>query len=138
MRLLLNTPAQAMYVDSVRRSDRHSLQTILPLAGQALGKLLSGIANALADPEFQTGLTNLFAGIASAAQSLAPALGPLGKALGAIGSLLGVFLTGIAPNIAAILSTLAGAVQVLGPALQPVVTLLGQGLPRWATSAVRC
>ncbi|MEU7905892.1 hypothetical protein [Actinoplanes sp. NPDC049118] len=105
-----------------------TLQTVLPVAGQAIGTLLSSIADALASPAFQGGLVKLFEGIGAAVQALAPAFGPVAAALGAIGGLLGTFLTALAPNVATVFTLLANAVTALAPVLGQVVTILGQGL----------
>lgn len=105
-----------------------TLQTLLPVAGQAIGQLLAGIADALAQPAFQQGLLDLFAGIRDAVTGLAPALGPLGAAFGALGSLIGTFVATLGPTLATVFTALANTVTVLAPALQPLIQSLGSGL----------
>jgi phage-related protein len=111
-----------------------TLQTVLPVAGQAIGTLLAGIASALAHPAFQNGLLDLFAGIRDAATALAPALGPVGVAFGALGSVIGTFVATLGPTLATVFTALANVVAVLAPALQPLITLLGGALQAALTS----
>lgn len=105
-----------------------TIQTLLPVAGQAIGALLSAVASALAQPEFQRGLQDLFSGIRDAVTGLTPAIGPLGAALGALGSVLGTFLATLGPTLGTVFAALASAVTTLAPALQPLITVLGGAL----------
>ncbi|GGK13241.1 hypothetical protein GCM10010124_02280 [Pilimelia terevasa] len=105
-----------------------TLQTILPLAGAAIGTLLKSVAEALSQPALQTGLTAMFTGLKTGIDALAPAFGPIGAALGALASLIGTFAASVGPVLATLFTALASAISTVAPALQPLVTVLAGGL----------
>lgn len=105
-----------------------TLQTVLPMAGQAIGQLLGAVADALASPAVQGGIVDLFRGIQTAVQALAPAIGPVGQAFGALASVLGTFIATLGPTLATVFTALANAVTTLAPALQPLISTLGGAL----------
>src|SRR5690606_41602847 len=51
-----------------------TLNRMLPIVGETVGKVLGGIANALAHPQFQQGLQNFLRGITEGLDGLLPAL----------------------------------------------------------------
>ncbi|MFC4336015.1 phage tail protein [Salininema proteolyticum] len=105
-----------------------TMQTILPVAGHALGTLAGGLAEVAASPAVQGGLTDLFNGIALAIYDLEPLWGPLGAGLGALLSLGGQFAESAGPLLAGVFGTLAETAAIVAPALEPVVAVLAGGL----------
>jgi len=111
-----------------------TLTTVMPLAGMAIGNLLGGIADALAQPGVRQGLTDLFVGINNAVQGLMPALAPIGAMLGQLGSTIGTFLGVIGPMIGTVLGALAPVMTSLFAALEPLIVTLGGALGGIMTS----
>ncbi|WMI34538.1 tape measure protein [Streptomyces phage Dexers] len=105
-----------------------TLTTVLPLAGKIIGEAMKAIADALAQPAVQQGITTMFNGILAAVTALAPAMAPVGKALGALMQVVGAMLTAFGPLIAAVLTPLANAFAQLAPQIIPVVKLLSGAL----------
>ncbi|QMP84563.1 tail length tape measure protein [Streptomyces phage Endor2] len=105
-----------------------TLTTVLPLAGKIIGTAMKAIADALAQPAVQQGITTMFNGILAAVTALAPAMAPVGKALGALMQVVGAMLTAFGPLIAAVLTPLANAFAQLAPMIIPVVQLLSGAL----------
>lgn len=104
------------------------LQTILPIAGSAIGSLLSTLATALTQVEVPAGLVMAFDGLRIGIEALAPAAAPLGQALGAILTLIGTLAQAFGPLLGAAISIFATAIAAIAPALGQVVTLLASGL----------
>ncbi|AKY03773.1 tail length tape measure protein [Streptomyces phage Amela] len=104
------------------------LTTVLPLAGTIIGTAMKAIADALAQPAVQTGITAMFNGILVAVQALAPAMAPVGQALGALMQVVGAMLSAFGPLIAAVLTPLANAFTALAPSIIPIVQLLSGAL----------
>ncbi|QPB09928.1 tape measure protein [Streptomyces phage Sitrop] len=105
-----------------------TLTTVLPLAGQIIGTAMKAIADALAQPAVQQGITTMFNGILAAVTALAPAMAPVGQALGALMQVVGAMLTAFGPLIAAVLTPLSNAFAQLAPQIIPVVQLLSGAL----------
>uniref|UniRef100_A0AAU7GXF6 Tail length tape measure protein n=1 Tax=Streptomyces phage Kamino TaxID=3158857 RepID=A0AAU7GXF6_9CAUD len=105
-----------------------TLTTVLPVAGQIIGTAMKAIADALAQPAVQQGISAVFDGLLTAVTALAPAMGPLGLALGALMQVVGTMLTAFGPLIAAVLTPLSQAFAALAPMIQPVITLLSGAL----------
>lgn len=112
-------------MDKFFDSFSQTLTKVLPIAGETIGKVLGGIADALAQPAFQNGLIDLFLGIRAGVEGLLPYLPSLSDALGAvlttIGNMAGTFL----PTIGLILGTLADVFVLLAPSINEMVGLLG-------------
>lgn len=100
------------------------LQTVLPIAGSAIGTALGAIANGLSQVEVPAGLVMMFDGLRKGIEALAPAMAPLGSALGALLSLIGTMAAAFGPLLAAAIVPLAGALQALAPVVGQIVTLL--------------
>ncbi|PSL04137.1 phage-related protein [Haloactinopolyspora alba] len=105
-----------------------TLGVALPQIGRIVGRALGGIADALARPEFQRGLTDFLDGVEEGVNGLLPALGPVADALGALGSLAGQLAAVIGPILGEAFTILAGIIERLAPVLEPVVALLGAAL----------
>jgi phage-related protein len=101
-----------------------TMQTILPLAGQAIGTLVGTLSNALASPAFQGGLVDFFTGLNAGIAALSSAFGPLALAAGPLLGLLGTFAEGAGPLLGSVFTTAAVALQALLPGLEPLVSLL--------------
>lgn len=101
-----------------------TLTALLPIAGQAIGTLVSALATALANPAFVNGFTALIDGVGQAIKGLAPAMTPIAGMLGTLGAVMGTFLASMGPVLGDILTTLSGAFQSLLPALQPLIGFL--------------
>ncbi|MGL5825562.1 MAG: phage tail protein [Nocardioides sp.] len=106
----------------------YSLGQLLPIAGQALGTALGGIATALNELLKSGGVQAFLGGIAKAMEAMAPAMGPVGKALGEVGKALGAFVGAIGPVLGTVLTALANAFSALLPAITPLLPILGGAL----------
>src|SRR5690606_37901444 len=111
-----------------------TLNRMLPLVGETVGKVLGGIADALAHPQFQHGLQNFLRGISEGLDGLLPALRPVAKALGSLGTLAGQLVKSLGPVLGAAFEALAGFIEPVATALVPVVDLLGQALTEAITA----
>src|SRR5690606_15860342 len=111
-----------------------TLNRMLPIVGETVGKVLGGIANALAHPQFQQGLQNFLRGITEGLDGLLPALTPVAKALGSLGTLAGQLAKSLGPVLGAAFEALAGFIEPVATALVPVVDLLGQALTEAITA----
>lgn len=97
-------------------------------AGQTFGALLSGIADEMAKPVFQNGLSSFFEGILNFLKPLLPVLPQFVDKLAAIGSLAGGILSQLGPIIAKGLEVLIPVLDKVLGALEPVVAILGPAL----------
>lgn len=104
------------------------LQNLLPVAGDAIGLLLKGLADALSNPAFTGGFEAAITGIAGAIIALQPAFEPLGVALGALGQIIGAFAPILGQLITAFFVPLANVITQLAPSITTLVTILGNGL----------
>lgn len=105
-----------------------TLSLILPMIGETLKTALTGIAAALENPAFQSGLADFFNGVLTAVQALAPAMPALGEAFGAIASVAGTLLAAIAPLVAQLVEGLAPILQQLVPIVTPIIEQLAAAL----------
>lgn len=104
------------------------LTTVLPQAGDIIGKALGGIADALSQPAVTQGITALFTGLEGAVDALLPALQPVGQLLGALMQVVAAMLPVFAQLVSAAVIPLAGALSQLAPMITPIITLLGGAL----------
>lgn len=104
------------------------LTTILPQAGEIIGRAVGAIAAALSQPAMTSGISAMFDGLLLAVKALEPAMAPLGKALGAILLVVAAMLPVFAQLVTAAVVPLANAFAVLAPQLIPIVELLGGAL----------
>lgn len=105
-----------------------TMLTVMPLAGEAIGKALGGVAAALSQPAMQKGLIDFFQGLSNGVSGLLPALSPLGQLLGQLGTTLGNFMTMVGPMLGTAIAALAPIFTVLLQALDPLITALAGGL----------
>ncbi|UFD97956.1 tail length tape measure protein [Streptomyces phage Pablito] len=104
------------------------LTTVLPQAGEIIGRAMGAIAGALSQPAVTEGVKAMFTGLLEAVKALAPAMAPLGQALGAIMQVVAAMLPVFAQLVSAAVIPLAGAFSALAPQLTPIITLLGGAL----------
>ena len=104
------------------------LTTVLPQAGDIIGKALGGIADALSQPAITQGITALFDGLEGAVDALLPALQPVGALLGALLQVVAAMLPVFAQLVTAAVVPLANAFSTLAPMITPIVNLLGGAL----------
>ncbi|WLW38495.1 tail length tape measure protein [Streptomyces phage Vanseggelen] len=110
-----------------------TLTTVLPVAGQIIGTAMKAIADALAQPAVQQGISAVFDGLLDAVTALAPAMGPVGQALGALLSVIGPFLGQIGQLVATAITPLAGALTSLAPIIGQIANLLtGVFIQAWS------
>jgi len=120
-------PALASFGNSLA-SLAPTLSIIMQQAAGAIGVLVTGLSDVLANPAFQQGLTDMFGGLLTGVQALAPAFGPLGTMLGQIGTLAGQVFSVLGPILGEALTALAPIVGQLATSLGPVVSMLGESL----------
>lgn len=111
-----------------------SLKVILPIVGNTLGVALGAIADALAQPAFQSGLIEMFKGLQAGITALLPALGPVGQLLGALGPIVGALAQAIGPVLGVALQAVSAALGALLPAVTPVISILGGALMQIITA----
>ncbi|WP_031513709.1 phage tail protein [Streptomyces sp. NRRL F-5123] len=104
------------------------LTTVLPEAGDIIGKALGGIANALSQPAISQGISALFDGLDGAVTALLPALDPVGQLLAALAQVVATMLPVFAKLVSAAVIPLAGALSALAPSITPIISLLGGAL----------
>ncbi|GAB3830222.1 hypothetical protein [Kribbella italica] len=102
--------------------------TVLPLAGETIGKVIGGIAKALASPAVQQGIETLFGGISAGVDAILPYLPQLGDAFGAILEVAGKLAENLGPVLGPAFGALADVVTELAPVLTPIIDLLGEAL----------
>ena len=94
-------------------------------AGGILSTVLEGIADAISEPAFATGLTSFFEGIQTGIDAILPVMPAIGEALGSILSTAGVLAAALGPVIGELLGTLAPVLADIMVALSPVIEALG-------------
>lgn len=105
-----------------------SISSVLTLAGEALGGLLTNIAVALQEPAFAQGLTAFFSGIKIGLDSIGPALPSVARALGTLGSVVGTLAATLGPVLGAALEAVAPLLSEILTQIQPLIPLLGDAL----------
>lgn len=105
-----------------------TLQKVLPLAGQAIGAVVGAIADALASPAIQNGLTTLFGQLADALNTVTPLFKPLATALSAMAPVVGELAVIIARLAVAAFTPLAAVIAQIAPLLPPLIAMLGTAL----------
>jgi hypothetical protein len=91
--------------------------------------LLTRMADVINGPAFQQGLGTVFAGLSSAAQSLAGVMPQLGAALVSISPALGDLAAGFGAGLASAISTAAASVQQFAPAINGIAGVLAAMAP---------
>ncbi|TCC19964.1 hypothetical protein [Kribbella sindirgiensis] len=123
-----------------------TLQTILPLVGNTIGKVVGAIADALSSPVVSKGIELLFRGLDAGINGILPALAPLSRALGGVATLIGRMAQAIGPVLGQaftiladlvanltgplgfLAETLAGVLSKALTAVAPIIGALAQGL----------
>ena len=115
--------------------------------GGDVGSILTDLGNAFEDilgnTRFQSGVRDLFGGLAEGISALSEASGPIGDVLGSIASLAGsvaenigrvgaVFLEAFGPQVAAVVDRLAAKITPLGDAIASLIEVLDEtGVGGW-------
>ncbi len=109
---------------------RGPIEYFMGESGQALGRFIGNIAEALDRPEIAEGIRSLIDGLAKGLDALQPAMGPLADAfarlMGFIGELGAVF----GPALSRILEAIAPLFVAILDAVEPLVPILTDGLVR--------
>ncbi len=105
-----------------------TISTVLTLAGEAIGGLITAISGALEQPEFRKGLTDFFEGIKTGVDALGPAMEPLFAFLGQLGTTVGVMAANFGPLLAVIKETFAPVLDSVLKAVTPLIPMLSGAL----------
>lgn len=105
-----------------------TLGNVITIAGQLAGQVLGGLAAAISQPAFATGLTHFFEGIQIGVQAILPHLPVLGNMFGVLMSVVGQLAAVIGPVLGAVLGALAPAFTTILTAIQPLIPILGGAL----------
>ncbi|WP_382307275.1 hypothetical protein [Herbiconiux sp. UC225_62] len=105
-----------------------TISSVLTIAGQALGGLLTSIAAALQEPAFADGLEMFFAGIKTGLAAIGPALPAVAAALGTLGAVVGDLAATLGPVLGAALSAAAPLFSDLLANIAPLIPVLGDAL----------
>ena len=105
-----------------------TIADVLDSAGSALGELLGSVADALSNPIFAGGLSDLFNGIEDAIDSITPILPTVAELFGGLGTTLGVLAEAAAPVIAAMVEGLAPVLEELLGSVQELAPILSEQL----------
>jgi hypothetical protein len=105
-----------------------TLQTILPMAGEAIGVLVKALADAMATPAFQGSLVAMFTGLKNGIDALVPAIEPMVTAFGSIMEIVGTLAESIGPVLGAAFAYLSDTLVILTPMIQDLITYLGEKL----------
>ncbi|PPF20777.1 hypothetical protein [Rathayibacter sp. AY1A7] len=102
-----------------------AIADILGGAGSGLGEFIGRIADALARPEFESGLTGLFDGLLAGIDAIGPSLPALADALGSVGTFAGILGENLGGVLGAGFEALAPVVTEVLEALEPLIPVLG-------------
>lgn len=105
-----------------------TIADVLDSAGSALGTLLGSVADALSNPIFAGGLSDLFNGIQEAVDKITPVLPTVAELFGGLGTTLGILAEAAAPVIAAMVEGLAPVLELLLGSVQELAPLLSDQL----------
>ena len=129
-----------------------TIARVLTVGGQIAGTLLAGIATALQNPVFATGLTAFFDGILVGVQAILPALpalagafgsflGVVGEVVAILGPVFGTAIQALAPVFTSLISAIAPVAAVLAGvlmnaliALAPIITSIVTKIVAFATA----
>ncbi len=105
-----------------------TISNVITIAGQLAGQVLGGLAAAISQPAFATGLTHFFEGIQMGVQAILPHLPVLGTMFGTLMSVVGQLAAVVGPVLGAAIGALAPAFTTILTAIQPLIPILGGAL----------
>lgn len=101
---------------------------ILALTGKLAGEALGGIAKALSQPAFATGLKSFFDGVQIGISAILPHLPTLAKVFGSVMSVAGELAAVIGPVLGEAIKVLAPVLLTVLDAVKPIIPILGTSL----------
>ena len=102
-----------------------TLETVLPIAGDAIGSLLDSVAKFVGSPEVQKGLVDLFTGLKQGIDGLKGGIAALSPIFGSLASVIGNFAAMLGPLLTAAMQALVPLFVQLAPVINTLVTALG-------------
>lgn len=90
-------------------------------AGDAIGNLVATVLDAMAQPEFSTGMVMMFEGIRQAMEHIHGVAPQLGATFGNLMGIIGVLARGAGPLLAAVFSQIASIVETLAPVIGEIM-----------------
>lgn len=103
-----------------------TLASVMKMAGQAVGELMTALSQALSTNDFASGLSTMFAGILVGIRGILPALPALASAFGAVMTTVGQLAANLGPVLGVAIQGLAPIVTSLLTAVQPLIPVLTQ------------
>lgn len=113
----------------------HTLQNVLPQAGETLGTALGAIFDALDQTKVQRSAEGFFKNLGSAVEAMAPALPGVARGLAGIVDVLGKVTVTVGKAIGASFGDLGDSVAQLSKDLDPLIDVLGNILVNAASGA---
>lgn len=104
------------------------LNTVFPIIGATVGKLIGDITSALADPNVMSGLVQMFQGIQNAVNSLSPIWPALAGAIGLVAPVVGQLLDQFAKIAAVLARTLVPILEKIMPPISSLIDSIGGAL----------
>lgn len=105
-----------------------TIANVMTIAGQLAGQVLGGLAKALSQPAFATGLTSFFEGIQTGMAAILPHLPTLGSLFGTLMGVVGKLAAVIGPVLGQAIKVLAPAFTTILTAITPLIPMLGSSL----------
>lgn len=115
-------PSLAGLIESLSET----FQEMAPVMGDTVATAVTAIADALASPALQRGLSHLLSGFNRMVNELAPAMQPLADKLGALGSVVGELAEAVGSILGQAIITVSPLFVALAEALLPVIDGLGE------------
>ena len=115
-------PSLANLIESLSET----FQEMAPVMGDTVATAVTAIADALASPALQKGLSHLLSGFNRMVNELAPAMTPLAEKLGALGSVVGELAEAVGSILGQAIITVSPLFVTLAEALLPVIDGLGE------------
>jgi len=106
----------------------HTAQTVLPIAGRAIGLLVDAIADLASHPAVQTGLEAIFTGLQTGISLLGQDTNQIAAGLGGLLQVAGDLALALGGILGPALGTLGQVVAILAPAVSELIGVLGEGL----------
>lgn len=105
-----------------------TIANVLSLTGRLAGDALGGIAKAISQPAFATGLNGFFNGVQTGMNAILPHLPALANVFGTVMSVAGELAAVIGPVLGSAMGVLAPVLNTVLNAVKPLIPIFGNAL----------